>query len=229
LGKGFRIFYHNVYLCAVRFVFQVFFNHDTFVQDPDVPARPYRWIDAKNNAAWSQVVYGPAPFSFFSIAVMTDSFDDSGRYNKDPVLSTVFEKYSLQSEAQRLLFSEQNQAPVKPASIATMREEHHEARSWISSGLQRFREQMELLWLRQFWDVWRDRVLENRRKRQERRHDWETFRGVWNCQNVDSQKIRFSLKLVQFKKARSKRIMRKYFDKWRKYVEIRRTLHSLAK
>ncbi|PIO61110.1 hypothetical protein TELCIR_17374 [Teladorsagia circumcincta] len=46
---------------------------------------------------------------------------------------------------------------------------------------------------------------------------------------VDSQKIRLSLKLVQFKKARSKRIMRKYFDEWRNYIEIRRTLHSLAK
>ncbi|PIO57020.1 SAC3/GANP family protein, partial [Teladorsagia circumcincta] len=115
---------------------QVFFNHDTFVQDPDAPMRPFRWIDAKNNVSWSQVVYGPAPFSFFSIAVMTDSFDDSGRYNKDPVLSAVFEKYSLQSEAQRLLFAEQNQAPVKPASIATMRQEHHEARSWVTSTVE---------------------------------------------------------------------------------------------
>ncbi|XGW30466.1 hypothetical protein V3C99_009441 [Haemonchus contortus] len=377
---------------------QVLFNRDVFVQDPDAPARPYLWIDAKNHAAWSQVVYGPEPFAFFSIATITDSFDDSNRYNKDPVLSAVFEKYSLQSEAQRLMFAEQDPAPMKPASIAHMREEHREARSWVSStvenvvrevadresfticrdvnveelvssissdlvdefirellmdslneerrerererarlkseklkeekikvvrqlleqlldeviaekakaaireelgegirvhiettaqnlidelwrsklwhavdketkavlkktlksesdeislGLQRFRDQMELLWLRQFWDVWRARVLDNRRKRQERRHDWETFQGVWNCQMfapsnyakrnepvhrsspslalVDSQRLRISLKLVQFKKARSKRLMRKYFDKWRNYVEVRHTLQSMAK
>ncbi|VDO37571.1 unnamed protein product, partial [Haemonchus placei] len=45
---------------------------------------------------YSFVVYGPEPFAFFSIATITDSFDDSNRYNKDPVLSAVFEKYSLQ-------------------------------------------------------------------------------------------------------------------------------------
>ncbi|KAK5978076.1 PCI domain-containing protein [Trichostrongylus colubriformis] len=375
---------------------QVCFDRDVFVQDPDAPSRPYCWVDAKNRAPWSQVVYGPQPFSFFSIATMTDSFDDSDCYNKDPVLAAVFEKYSVQPDAQ--LDAMQNQTLRKPVLVTALRDEHREAQYWvnstvenmvhevadeesltickdinmervvfsiseslidqsirdllvnimeeewkerererahikserlkeekvkfiyelseklldevvdekmksvinlelrdgvrvyvdatthllveelwrsklwhsvdketkailqkllrsemneITSGLQRFRHQMELLWLRQFWDVWRARVIENRRKRQERRHDWESFQGVWNCRMfspsnyvgssnaghhsgvssalVDSQKIRFKLKLVQFKKARLKRIMRKYFCKWQYYVENRRALQHLVK
>ncbi|KAE9421422.1 hypothetical protein Angca_001944, partial [Angiostrongylus cantonensis] len=54
--------------------------------------------------------------------------------------------------------------------------------SEVSVGLRRFRERMELLWLRQFWDAWRFRVLENRRKRLERHRNWERFQGNWNCQ-----------------------------------------------
>ncbi|VDL79228.1 unnamed protein product [Nippostrongylus brasiliensis] len=53
----------------------------------------------------------------------------------------------------------------------------------ISLGLQHFRERMELLWLRQFWDTWRFRVVESRRKREERRHDWENFQGLSHCKN----------------------------------------------
>ncbi|KAK6057337.1 SAC3/GANP family protein, partial [Cooperia oncophora] len=335
---------------------QVFFDRDEFIQDPDAPARPYRWINAKNYAAWSQVVYGPKPFSFSSVAVMADSFDGSGRYNKDPVLLAVFEKYSLQSEVQQLV-SEQAAAPFKPASIAAIRQGHHEARSWVSSTVEnvvrevsdkeclticraaneerqerdrerahleseRLKEEkvklirrileklldevvaeqmkalikqelrdgicahidttanllLEELWRSKLWhtvDKETKAILKKTLKSQldfsDSGNRWsycgydsfgmfgvlgywrtegsaknvdmigehfEAF-GIVKCSHhlimqnstnlvmalsiLDSQKVEFSLKLVQFKKARLKRIMRKYFDKWRYYVEMRRT------
>lgn len=380
---------------------QVIFDRDLFVQDVVSSARHYRWLDAKNNAVWSDVVHGPESFSMLPVATMTNSFDDSDRYNKDPVLSAVFEKYSLQDEAQQLMFAQQHPPTVKTAPTS-FKEESRETHSWIrstvqnvvhevadretlaicrsanleamvasvsdslvdevtrailtdavaeergererervfldsrrkeeakmrtvqqlaedllvevveenlkaavksemrngvreyidstakslvddlwrtklwqvvdkearavlkktiksdmdeiSSGLQRFREQMELLWLRQFWDVWRARVLENRRKREERRQNWETFQGSWHCKMfspsnyakrsaadrpssnasaptsptlIDSQQMHRALRLLNFKKARSKRIQRKFFDKWRCYVERRRQLRELT-
>ncbi|RCN27440.1 hypothetical protein ANCCAN_26825, partial [Ancylostoma caninum] len=305
---------------------QVVLNRDHFLQDTDLDLRPYRWIDAKNTASWSQVAHGPTPFSFSPASVLPNSFDDADVYNSDDVLSAILEMYSLQAEAQQRMLAQQHPVSeptsdsrtrssgetqhwiiskvenvvnevvdkqslsicrsVRIEEVSTLisdgivddvarnlilevmleereahereqahleservkkakgklvqtfvervvddicssmlkkviKEELHDAilihidsaahfivdELWRSKlvhlvdketknilkktlksdleevqvGLQRFRERMELLWLRQFWDVWRSRVLESRRKRLQRLQDWEHFQGVWDC------------------------------------------------
>ncbi|WKY03936.1 hypothetical protein Q1695_005146 [Nippostrongylus brasiliensis] len=375
---------------------QVIFDRDLFAQDANTALRHYRWVDMKNRSSASSIVFGPSSFSFPANATVPDSFDESGRYNNDTVLSAVFEKYSLQDEAKQLLLTNQEDTLSKPASISHVREGHRETQYWIHStvenvvnevadkecftslravnyeeisasfihsivdevtrnvvtevmlderktrekeialmesqrreeakqrlfhsiaddlldkvtsvelkkaiqqelrdsireyvestakrivddlwrsklwhavdkearavikktfktdmdeislGLQHFRERMELLWLRQFWDTWRFRVVESRRKREERRHDWENFQGLSHCKmfspsnyvkssaaapSKDSNplsptlQVRQALRLAQFKKSRTKRIQRKYFDLWRDYVAWRREMQNLT-
>ncbi|EYC43808.1 hypothetical protein Y032_0480g2237 [Ancylostoma ceylanicum] len=379
---------------------QVVLNRDHFSQDMDPDLRPYRWIDAKNTASWSQVAHGPTPFSFSPASVLPNSFDDADVYNNDDVLSAILEMYSLQAEAQQRMLVQQHPLSV-PASDSRARSsgetlhwvtskvenvvnevvdeqslsicrsveveevstlisndiideaarkfimevmlEEREAREreqayleservkeekgklvrtlvervvgdicssmlkkvlreelhgailthidsaahfivdelWrsklvhiidretkavlkntlksdleeVQAGLQRFRDRMELLWLRQFWDVWRSRVLESRRKRLQRLQDWEHFQGVWNCKMfvpsnyvtcdgsekkrtpetspshslVSSRDTRIALRVIQLKKKRSNRIVRVAFDRWRDYVQRRRLAQSIAK
>ncbi|KHJ89272.1 hypothetical protein OESDEN_10909, partial [Oesophagostomum dentatum] len=125
----------------------------------------------------------------------------------------------------------------------------------VQSGLHRFRERMELLWLRQFWDAWRAKVLENRRKRLERLQNWEHFQGVWDCKMfspvnyvtnanptkksnvetspvsslINARDVSTALRVIQFKNKRSNRIARHAFERWQNYVERRRLGHSLTK
>ncbi|KAJ1351680.1 hypothetical protein KIN20_007794 [Parelaphostrongylus tenuis] len=93
----------------------------------------------------------------------------------------------------------------------------------VTVGLRRFRERMELLWLRQFWDAWRSHVLENRRKRLERHRSWERFQGNWKCQMflpsnyvidsskertikksplIDTREVRLTIRLAALKRTR---------------------------
>ncbi|VDN34599.1 unnamed protein product [Cylicostephanus goldi] len=90
---------------------QVVLNRDHFLQDASPDMKPYRWIDAKNTAQWSQVANGPAPFSFSPIFVLPESFDHSDVYNRDEVLSSIFEKYSLQSEANKMMLMQSHPGP----------------------------------------------------------------------------------------------------------------------
>ncbi|KAK6747644.1 hypothetical protein RB195_000689 [Necator americanus] len=376
---------------------QVVLNRDHFVPDATPGLRPYRWIDVKNRASWSQVAHGSMPFSFSSIAVLPNSFDSNGVYNKDEVLSAIFETYSLQAEAQQAILEQQN-----PASTPQSRSRNDETHCWVNSkvenvvnevvdeqslsicrsvtveevsasisqnvvddiaqniirntvleerkehereqadlelervkeakerhirvlvelvidqtcdnnlkkaikaemdsavlshidetthfiveelwcsklvhivdketknilkktlklnieevqsGLQRFRERMELMWLRQFWDVWRSHVIESRRKRLQRLQDWDHFQGVWDCKMflpsnyahsgelkkrghahtspssglLNCRDTRIALRLINLKNKRSNRIARTAFDQWRMYAQRKRFSRSLMK
>ncbi|KAJ1351679.1 hypothetical protein KIN20_007793 [Parelaphostrongylus tenuis] len=107
---------------------QVILNRDIFIQDASVPLRPYRWIDEKNTDRLSQVAYGPLPFSFSSISSEINSFDDAGRYNNDPVIAEVFERYSLQSEAQQQKLTRDYPSEKR---IVSPFAEHHQLEPWI--------------------------------------------------------------------------------------------------
>ncbi|KHJ74738.1 hypothetical protein OESDEN_25646 [Oesophagostomum dentatum] len=110
---------------------QIILNRDHFIQDAAPDLKPYRWVDAKNTSPWSQVAHGPVPFSFSPISTVPDSFDDSDIYNKDEVLSSIFEKYSLQSEAQQMMLTER-----QPAAESRNRESR-ETQQWIKSKVER--------------------------------------------------------------------------------------------
>ncbi|CAB3410104.1 unnamed protein product [Caenorhabditis bovis] len=63
---------------------QVVLNRDYLTFGEIIPMKCYSWIDAKRNAPYSQVVYGPETFQYFaSRADVSNSFDYQNRYRQE--------------------------------------------------------------------------------------------------------------------------------------------------
>ncbi|VDM71959.1 unnamed protein product [Strongylus vulgaris] len=75
------------------------------------------------------VANGPSPFSFSAISILPQSFDENDVYNRDEVLSAVFEKYSLQSEAEQMMLLEPHPPHSQSKSQA-------EAQFWIHTKVE---------------------------------------------------------------------------------------------
>ncbi|PIO67552.1 hypothetical protein TELCIR_10691 [Teladorsagia circumcincta] len=215
----------------------VFFNHDTFVQDPDAPVRPFRWIDDEN-ATWSQVI------STVENVIREVADEESLTICKDANVKGIAASISGSLVDEFISFSLFNGAFAvfsitlffRDLLVDVVKEERQERDREREVSVRRFFEQLldeliaertraaikhelgegirahnettahllvDELWLAKlyfigppaisgtngavavatFWDVLRDRVLENLRKRQERRHGWATFQDVWKCQS----------------------------------------------
>ncbi|CAI4228173.1 unnamed protein product [Auanema sp. JU1783] len=118
-----------------------------------------------------------------------------------------------------------------------------EEENQLRDGLYKFRDQMKKLWLKQFWDTWRNKVITRRKFREERAQQWDSFQPNFKCDYFNparyinnkggASNIKFdsemSLKLAFFKHRRINRICRKTIQQWRYFCDKRKRDEYMAR